>query len=173
MRFLHHFYCPHSFFTAVLLSLMLFALSLPLPAFGYTFDGQEIVTGWMAFTWVPSQLFETFRDWDGNEPWMGWTNYLCYHVGLLYWLPNALFLLGLILALARRPGAAAIIATIGFLIAAWDGSMVWLHENECGSTPLGHPLFIGYYVWLTSLALLAVAAVSERLKALCSERAAE
>ena len=143
------------------MSLVLFAISLPVPAFEFTFDGPETATGWMALTWVPSHFFAQFRNWDGNEPWMGWTSYLYFHLRLLlYWSPNFLFLLGFIFALAYRPGATAMTAAIGFLVAAWVGG-------------IGHPLFVGYYLWLASLALLAAGGIWAKWNALRIERESE
>ncbi|MEM0914194.1 MAG: hypothetical protein AAGK09_06235 [Planctomycetota bacterium] len=105
----------------------MFAISLFLPIF-YRSDGVHRAPGWAALAY-------------------GW---VAMHPA---WLANPLWLAGLIVLLCKRYLAAAILATLGLLLALSSFSLVGgkMWTGDLSITALS----AGYYVWLASQVILA------------------
>jgi hypothetical protein len=142
----------------VVLTAAVYGASLFLPAFTFTFDNTEEVTGWDALAVLPKVWWEALRygisEGDMLKAvvgvWNAWPPVAWAELAVA-WSPNPLLLAAVVYLLKGWKRAALATSALAFLL----GLFVPLMVNMDGAD--GHDrLYVGYWLWLVSLGLPAV-----------------
>jgi hypothetical protein len=142
----------------VVATAVLYGASLFLPAFTFTFDNVEVCYGWEAVAVVPNVWWTalTYGLFEGDM-WKAvvgvWNSYppLVWVLVGFAWLPNPLLLFAVVGLLRGRRRVALVSSSLAVLL----GLVVPL-TYTLGRADDDHRIFVGYCLWLASLALPAV-----------------